>query len=202
MKRQRSQLSVRLALGLSLLPSSLALASGDGHGPHIANWFQLGSQYQNTPALGWLSFTFFTFAGLVVFWVRRPLGRYLASRSDSVRKALAEAQKAKEAAETQAAESAAKLAALEDEIVALKAEFRAQGEAELRRMEAAAKATAARINKDAEDTLQAETERAREILKAEGARIALELAEERVRSAVAAEDHARLTQNFIQDLSA
>lgn len=202
MNRLRNDFPVSWVLGTSLLYSSLAFASGDGHGPHITNWFQLGSEYQNTPALGWLSFTFFTFAGMLVFWVRKPLGRYLATRSDSVSKALTEAKKAKEAAEARAAESAAKLSALEGEIEALKAEFRAQGEAELRRMEEAAKATAARINKDAEDTLQAETERARELLKAEGARIALQLAEERIRGAVADADHARLTQNFIQDLSA
>lgn len=202
MKRHQFNISARLVLALTLLSSGAALASGDGHGPHIANWFQLGSEYQDTPGLGWLFLMFSTFTGLVVFWVRRPLGRYLASRSDGVRKALAEAQEAKESAEAQAAESAARLAALEGEIEALKAEFRSQGEAELRRMKESAEATAARINKDAEDTLQAETERAREVLKAEGAKIALELAEGQIRAAVADADHTRLTQNFIQDLSA
>lgn len=193
-------------LGLGLVAGSAHASGGPGgagdHAPHVANWFGLGSQYLHEPALGWLMVTFVLFALLIVGAARRPLGRHLQNRADGIRRALAEAQEARADAEARAAASEARLAQLDAEVQDLKAEFRRQGEAELARMEQAANAAAARLHKDAEDTLRAEAKRHQEALKREGARIALELAEQRVRSAVADGDRQRLTQNFIQDLSA
>lgn len=199
-----------LALGGALCaslssPPALAASGGGGahgHEPHVANWFGLGSQHQQTPALGWMMFTFAVFVTLLFVWARRPLARHLESRSAGIRKALEEAQQARADAEARAAETEARLAQLDAEVAALKEEFRNQGQAEFARLEETARAAAARIAKDAEDTIQAETARARESLKAEGARLALGLAEERIARAMAPADQQRLAQAFIHDLSA
>lgn len=210
MKNLRAFLASPIALPLLVAISTVlfgadVLAAGGaehGHEPHVANWFGLGRQHQEAPALGWMMVTFAVFVAILVGWVRKPLGNYLEARSGEVRRALMEAQQAKAEAEARAAESEERLRKLDAEVAALTAEFRAQGEAELVRLEAAARATAERIAKDAEDTLAAESERAREALKAEAAKLALELAEARIRGAIADGDHQRLTQSFIQDLSA
>ena len=193
------------ALCLAAVP---ALASGgEGaaaghHPPHVANWWGLGSEHAGAPALGWLGLTWLLFMGVLVSWVRKPLRAYLETRSSEVRKALEEAQAAKAEAEARAAASEARLSQLDADIAALKDEFRAQGEAEMARLEEAAKASAERIAKDAQGTIEAEMEKAREVLKAEGAKLALELAEESVRGAAGAADHQRLYQSFLSDLSA
>lgn len=192
-----------VAVVAALVAPDLAFAAGgEGHEPHVANWWGLGKEHQEAPALGWLSITFLIFVGAVFKWAKKPLQTFLESRSSEVRQALEEATRAKVEAEARAAEYEERLRKLDEEIAALKDEFRGRGEAEAERIEAAARSAAERINKDTEDTIAAEYEKAREALKAEGARLALELAEDRIRGAVDKGDHERLYQSFIQDLSA
>lgn len=200
--RSRSILPLLLTVAVvAVFGADAFAAEAGGHEPHVANWWGLGKEHQEAPALGWMSLTFLTFVGILVAWVRKPLAGFLENRSSEVRRALEEAQQAKAEAEARAAESEERLRKLDEEVAALKDDFRRRGEAELERLEAAAKSTSERIAKDAEDTISAEYEKARESLKAEGARLALELAEERIKGAVGNQDHDRLHQSFIQDLS-
>ena len=61
---------------------------------------------------------------------------------------------------------------------------------------------AKKIAKDAEDTIGAEMERARETLRAEASRLALQLAEERIKHMLTAADDEKLKKTLIQDLAA
>jgi F-type H+-transporting ATPase subunit b len=134
--------------------------------------------------------------------VKRPLTGHLENRSDEVKKALEEAAKAKAEAEAAAREYEDRLSKLDGEIDALKADFKSRGEAELKRFEEAGKAQAARILKDAEDTINAEVEKAQNELKAEASRLSIELAEERIAKALDNKDHDRLTKAFLDDIAA
>jgi F-type H+-transporting ATPase subunit b len=206
----------RVAFTLVTFASSFALSAGalageEGaeagehaeHGaPHVANWWTLtGPENAHAPALGWLSLTFLVFAGGLAIALRKPLTNYLINRSDTVTKAIDEAKKAREAAEHRAREAEKKLAALDSEIGRMKKDFEEQGRAEAERLEKVAHDTAARIQKDAEDTINAERERATQALRAEAAKLALELAEERLRGAVTANDDARLQKTLVADLT-
>lgn len=187
--------------------AAAAAAHGSGHGaaghhaPHIANWWGIGEQYADTPALGWLTITFLIFVGVLVFFGRPAIKRYLENRADTVEKAIAEARRAKENAEKRAAEAEAKLAALAGEVDKMKAEFTAQGKLEAERIAAAADDMAKKIARDAEDTIVAETERAREALRVEAGKLALQMAEERIKGLLSAADDERLKTSLIQGLS-
>lgn len=176
--------------------------SAGHHEPHVANWWHMGEAYAETPALGWLAITFLIFVAGIVYFVRRPLSSHLQTRADTVERAIAEATKAKEDAERRAREAEAKLAALDGEVRRMKADFTVQGKAEADRIEKTAADMAIKIAKDAEDTIGAETERARELLRAEASRLALQLAEERIKGMLSAADDDRLKKSLISDLSA
>ncbi len=195
----------RISFGIALVAaSSSALAKGGegGHGePHVANWWGLGSAHANEPALGFVMITFVVFVSALV-WILKPRIRsLLEERSYNVRKAIEEAQRAHAAAEARARDAEAKLASLAGEMLKLRGEFEAQGQAEMQRIEKVAAETAVRIAKDAEDTIQAETERARTVLRSEAAKLALELAEQRIRQALSSDDDARLQKALIEGLS-
>ncbi len=180
---------------------------GTGHGaghhePHVANWWGIGEKYAETPALGWLTITFLIFAGGVVYFVRKPLSSHLVARADTVERAIAEATKAREDAERRARDAEARLAALDGEVKRMKADFTLQGKAEADRIEKTAADMAIKIAKDAEDTIGAETDRARESLRAEASKLALQLAEERIKAMLSAADDERLKKSLISDLSA
>jgi F-type H+-transporting ATPase subunit b len=190
-----------LATALLALPAAAA-GGGHGHEPHVQNWWDmLGAQNAQAPAIGWLSITFFIFCYIIYRGVKRPLTGYLEARSDEVKNALAEARAAREHAVARAREYEDRLAHLDGEIEALKAEFRTQGEAEVRRLEQAGKMASQRIQKDAEDTIGAELERAQQALKAEAAKIALDLAETNIKKGLVPGDLSRLEKSFLEDLA-
>lgn len=189
----------------ALVASTAALAEeaahgGGGHEPHVANWWGVGPEYAHAPALGFVMITFAVFVGALVYFLRPRIGVLLENRADTVKKAIEEARRAKDAAEARAREAEQKLQSLETEMKRLKADFEQQGQAELERVEKLAHEAAARISRDAEETIAAEAERARLTLRGEAARLALELAEEKIRGALGADDDARLQKALIANL--
>jgi F-type H+-transporting ATPase subunit b len=180
-----------------------AAAAGGHHGaPHVSNWWGIGEQYANTPALGWLTITFLIFVGILVTFGRPAIKKHLETRADTVEKAIAEARRAREDAEKRAKDAEAKLAALSSEVEKMKAEFTAQGQLESERINVAAADMAKKIARDAEDTIGAETERAKEALRVEAAKLALQLAEERIKQLLTDADDGKLKTSLIQGLSA
>ena len=185
--------------------SAFAEGAAHGGGEHhaeVKNWWGVGAEHAESPALGLLSITFLTFVGVLVVALRKHLGVYLENRADTVKKAIEEAKRAKDAAEARAKDAEAKLAALGGEVLRLKADFEAQGKAEAERLEKLAHDAAARIAKDAEDTIAAAAQRAQLTLRQEAASLALELAEERIRGAVGDADEARLQKSLLDELHA
>ncbi|MDP2345141.1 MAG: hypothetical protein Q8O67_29620 [Deltaproteobacteria bacterium] len=172
------------------------------HEAHVANWWGMGEQFADKPALGWLTITFTIFMAILITAVRKPLATYLETRADTVERAIAEAARARQDAERRAREAEAKLAALDSEVRSMKADFEAQGKVEAERIEKAAAEMSQKIAKDAEDTINAEMQRAREQLRAEASKLALQLAEERIKTMLSDDDDARLKKSLITDLAA
>lgn len=188
-----------------LLCAGAAAAAGGGgghHEPHIANMWGLGEQYSESPALGWLTITFGIFVFGLVRFAGPAIKTHLVTRADTIEKAMAEADKARKDAERRANEAEQKLAALAGEVTRMKADFEAQGKLEAARIEAAAEEMAKKIARDAEETIVAETARAREALRVEAAALALQVAEGRIKQMLSAADDQKLTKSLIQELSA
>ena len=214
---KRLQATAVSALGLtalSSLTSTLARAktpdangapaAAGHHEAHLSdiNWFGMGEEFADKPAFVWMSVTFLIFVAILVTVARPALKTYLETRADTVERAIAEATRARQDAERRAREAEAKLAALDDEVRSMKADFEVQGKAEAERIEKAAVEMSKKIAKDAEDTIGAEVQRAREQLRAEASRLALQLAEERIKTMLSDADDARLKKSLINDLAA
>lgn len=186
---------------LSFFVASMAFASEHGGTRDTSiNWWHLGSEYAQKPALGWWIVTFVTFVGLLVYFVKKPLGAFLEARTHSVRQAIEEARIAKEAAEKKASEYAARLQALEQETSLMQEQFAQQAAQQSAAVIKAAQRLAAQISKDAEESIAAAQTKAMDDLKKHAAELAVQLAaKELERSGVDVESV--LAQRFVRDVS-
>jgi len=124
------------------------------------------------------------------------------TRGEEIRKGIAEAQRLKSEAEARAAEMARKLAALGEEIE----KFRAQAHAEMAQESARLAESTARniekLQKQAELEIETAGKIAQRDLRGHAARLALELAEARIRKLLDPKTDAALIQDFVRELEA
>lgn len=184
----------RLALpaALSLCAAAVASASegGGAHGGVGIPWGEVLKQAVNLAIL----------AGVLVYFLRKPVSSFLAERSALLRKAIDDAAKAR-------AEAAEKLSAVEARVARLSGEIAQMNE----RMDAEARAEAEQIRKgyaaeiagiraQAEFTGQQEIKKAREELRREASELSARAAEELVRRTLTPEDQERLVRENIQEI--
>ncbi len=130
-----------------------------------------------------------------------PAARKMAeTRSDTIKGALDEAAKLRQAASDKLDEYTAKLKAAEAEMATMLANMRADAESEKQRIMAAAEAQAVAVKRDADLRIAAEIERSRVELAREVAIAAAAAAEKILREKTTATDHAALVQTFIADV--
>lgn len=191
-------------VGCFLLSSPLWAAGGvessHHHEPHVSNVWGIGAAYASTPAIGWMFITFSIFVGALIFFLRKPLNAKLEARALDVKKALEEAKAAQATAEAKSREAEEKLRALDVKIAEIRATFEAQGKAEATRLDAAAAESSARIQKNLEMTIQAEGTKAQTELRQEAARLALDMAMQRIRSVMGPGDEVRFRSSLVQEL--
>jgi len=179
-----------LILALLALPST-AVASG------------AAAQHGGPPTAGqWLLllFTFINFAGFLYLFRRfagPPLREFLQGRRKELVELMAAAERAKSEAERLKREYEAKTAALEQTRQELIAEVRVIAEADRERMLVVAKEASERLLRDAERAAQSDIERARRELRAEGARLAAEIASTEVAKRVDDPIRHRLFAEFL-----
>jgi F-type H+-transporting ATPase subunit b len=168
---------------------------GDGvQGPH---------NEPESPMSGPFAFMLINFGILLVLLGKfgAPVARKMAAeRSDTIKSALDEAAKLRQAAASKLDEYSAKLKESEAEVTKLLADMRAAAEADKQRIMAAAEVQAAAVKKDAEQRIAAEIERARVELAREVAVAAASAAEKLVRERATSADHATLIDAFIKDV--
>jgi len=128
---------------------------------HAINWWGLGSQYKDTPALGWLTLTFLLFIWLLVRTIRKPLSLYLETRSNDIKKAIEEGKQARLLGEKKLKLYEEKLTSLDQEIAKLKHSFMEQARAEKLEKERQAREMSERIFRDTKDTIKANFEKSK-----------------------------------------
>lgn len=178
---------------LALLTPALALANGAAHDPgHAAgpNWVSIGRHLLNLSI----------FLGVLYAAGRVPLQDFLHLRRREVKAGLDEAWEARARAEARAAEVERRLAEFDQELTAMLAQVRADGEAERHRLEEHAKKAAALIEETARRSMQDELERTRQELRAEAVDGALTMAEALVKACIHPEDQNRLAQAYVADV--
>jgi F-type H+-transporting ATPase subunit b len=186
-------LRVAAPLSASLCAAAVSFAAEEGgaHGAGIhIPWGEILKQGIN----------FLLLAGVLVYFLRKPLSSFLKERSELLRKAIDDAAKAR-------AEAAEKLAAIETrtaklagEIAELNAKMDVEASAEARRLQEIAVAEIARIRAQSEFAGEQEVKKAREELRKEASLLSAVAAEELVRKTLSPADQERLVRENIEKI--
>jgi F-type H+-transporting ATPase subunit b len=176
------------AVGLSLLAPSLVFAAAEEHAP----LFGLPLLYH--------AINFAVLIGVLVFLLRRPVRDYLSNRRDEVRRAIEEAHAVRTKAEAALAEYTQKLAGIDAELAAMRADIASAGARERDLMVGAAEQQAAKLIAEAKLVGEQEIRRARETLRAEMVALATELATKQVQTSLQSGDKDRQLDEFVTNL--
>jgi F-type H+-transporting ATPase subunit b len=159
---------------------------------------ETGSAKPDMTLWEWLNFAIL--AILLGWIVAKQGGPALRERSRQIRDGLAAGQKAKDDAEARASEVQARLAGLEREIAAMRTNAAAEREREAERIHAETQAEIARIQRQCQQELESLGKLARLEVQRTAARLAMELAEQKVRARMSPELQSTLIQGFLEDL--
>jgi F-type H+-transporting ATPase subunit b len=179
------------ALFVMVALPALVLASGGGGEPHADSGVILKDFI-------WRCVNFAVLVGLLGYFVSKPIRNGLQNRRAEIEKTLADAAAARDAAEAKAREYQEKLAKASAEIESIYVAIRREGELERDKILASAKEMAAKIEQEADAKAASAVARARIELRAEAARLAVELAEELLAKSVTAADQKRLIDEYMQ----
>jgi F-type H+-transporting ATPase subunit b len=174
-----------------ILVASACFASGGGEGAHADN----GAQMKD---FGWRVLNFVVLLGILVFAMKKAdVKGSLAARQSQIEKDLKEAQEGRAAAEAKLAEYSGKLSQATKEIDELQAAIIREGEQEKERIIAEAKVAAQKIAAQAAQSAEQETVKARAELRAEAARLAVEIATGKLTGAIQKADHDRFVGEYL-----
>jgi len=195
----RSERSKKRALFLAsvatvLLTAGIVYAAGGdaGHGGgHGVSPAQLKD-------LGWRVLNFAVLAAILIWAIKKAnVKGSLADRQAQIEKNLREAREAREAAEAKLAEYNGKLAKANMEVETLRISMMKDAEAEKQRIVAEAAAAAKKLVEQAAQAADQEVLKARTELRAEAARLAVEMAAGRLAGAVQKADHDRFVDEYL-----
>ena len=161
-----------------------------------------GAHHVDTAAqmkdFAWRCLDFAALAALAIWAIKKAdVKGTLAARRTGIERTLKEAVEAKEAAEKKFAEYSQRLDQANKEIEVISANMRREGELEKERIIAEAKEAAARIKAQAESAAAQEVLKAKGELRAEAARLAVEIAEQKIVKNIAKGDQDKLVGEYI-----
>ena len=192
----RNRLALALVLLLLIAPALFALAAESGgeqsesSGEHSGGTTEL--------IFKWLNF-FLVFGGGGYF-AAGPFRRAMAAERQAIREQIADAQRQREESRRRLAEIEQRLKGHSDEIEALRREAREGAAAEQVRLRDAAKRESDRVLATARAEIDSAGRAARLELRAYAARLAVTLAEERMRQQLTPQLHATLFQAAVAQL--
>jgi F-type H+-transporting ATPase subunit b len=176
-----------LLVGALLLTATAYLAAQD-------------KKESNEPAAGWKWANFAILAVGLGYLVSKTLPPVFRSRTAEIQKGIAEAQAIKRDADQRAAAVEAKTKALGADIERFRTESKIEMQQESERIRQETAAQIGRLEQKAAQEIEAAGTTARRELKNYAAKLALDLAEQRVRTRLDAATEQALVDGFIQDL--
>ncbi len=187
-KTFRVMLPVLIVLAGSLIDATPLLAAEGGEGGW-GIWLFVGRLFNLAVVVG-----------LLVWVARKPLANFYASRSESIREQLAEAQRARAEAEAKLAEIEARMSRLDQELAEMKAVAEKDAELEYKRLVEAADEEARKVIGKAKEEIDGITREAYMDLKAHAAELAVSLAEQKIKGQITEEDRRRFFRSFLAGL--
>ena len=151
--------------------------------------------------LTWQIVNFLALVAVLAWFGGRALNKAMAARHEQLKSELRAASEAKTAAEARLAREEKRLAALEQEIVAIRTGIKQEAEAEKARLIELAEERARRIKEETTFLLDQQVKEAELTLRHEAARVALEMAEQLVRRSLTGSDQQRLLDSFVADVA-
>ncbi|MBU5638478.1 ATP synthase F0 subunit B [Geomonas sp. Red69] len=191
----------KLIVSLLTVGAIIALASlgfAEEAAEHAGAAHEGGHQAAQMKDFMWRCIDFAALVAIAVWALKKAdVKGTLAARRDGIEKTLKEAVAAKEAAEKKFAEYSQRLDQANQEIEVISANMKREGELEKERIIAEAKEAAARIKVQAEAAAAQEVLKAKDELRAEAARLAVELAEQKIKQNIAKGDQDKLVGDYI-----
>lgn len=138
--------------------------------------------------------------GVLVYFLRSPIANHLVSRGSQIRQDLVTASEMRAAASAQLAEIEAKMQALPAELEALRRQGAEDVEAEQARIEQAARAERERLLEQTRREIEMRLRIARRELTEHAARLAVQVAEARIRRTITPDDQIRLVDRYASQL--
>ncbi len=157
------------------------------------------SKPEISPIWKWLNFAMLV--GILGYLISKNVGPILADRSKQIQEGLAAGEKARVEADTRAAAVQAKLADLSSEISRMQAQAKVELEREAERLKKDTEREIGRIQQHASQEIESAGKLARLEVQRFAARVAIELAERKVRARMSPEVQSALLGNFIDGLS-
>jgi F-type H+-transporting ATPase subunit b len=152
------------------------------------------------PWLGWKWANFAILAAGLGYLIRKHAPAFFAQRSQEIRQGISEATNAKQEAEARAAAIERRLASLDSEIAGLRASARAEIEAEGGRISRETMHRLQRIQAQSTQEIALMSRAAIAELRKYSAQLALDLAQQRIRSRMDKGTQDSLADKFLQDL--
>ena len=176
-----------VAVAAGLLLAEAGFAAGGEERSAADVWKEMAWQGANLALL----------LGVLVYFGRKPITEFFASRRNGIQSELSQAADLLTAAEQRNAELQRRLVDLSAEVEGINTAARDRANEEAERILADARASAERIRKDAKAAIDQELRRAQAELADEAADLALELAGEKLKAVVSDGDRDRLVDEFI-----
>ena len=173
-------------------PPQHEAAAGESHGeaPHEQTMLQTIAKLANFAIL----------AGVLVYFLKGPIGVHLATRASTIRQDLVTASEMRAAATAQLAEIDRKLKTLPAELDALKAQGAQDLVAEQARIAQTAAVERERLVEQTRREIETRLRVARRELTAHAAQLAVGIAEARIRQSITPEDQLRLVDRYTAQL--
>lgn len=179
-------------ISVIVLLASVGFASEEGGGAHHPD---SGAQMKD---FGWRVLNFAVLVGIIVWALKKAdVKGSLAARQAGIEKSLKDAEAARDAAEAKLREYSVKLDQASKEIDELHAAIVREGEQEKSRIIAEANSAAEKIVAQAALSAEQETVKARNVLRVEAARLAVEIATGKLTGAIQKNDHDRFVGEYL-----
>jgi F-type H+-transporting ATPase subunit b len=164
-------------------------SSGGGHGE---------SSFDKGKDLIWRTMNFVVLAGVLIFLLKKPVAKGLASRRQGIKEELDDLESRKSAAQKELQQYQDKLNQLDKEIEKIVADYIKEGEAAKTKIIEDARASAEKLQQQAKKNMEHEFEKAKRALKAEMADQAVAMAEELIKTNIKDEDQERIVSEYLE----
>jgi F-type H+-transporting ATPase subunit b len=140
------------------------------------------------------------FIGALFYFLRRPISNAFRARQEGIRSELMRAEEERAAAEARLEEIKGRLARLDTEVEAIRANAQKEAAEERARVERATEAEIRKIREQARREIESAAKAARAELRTFTAEQSVKLAEEMIRRDIRPEDDAQLAREYVEEL--